>query len=73
MSVNGSFIEKTLLLGRISKHLLTHDTKKDFPYYNDIIADGKDAARLVEDLILFSSRDLLVYHKLLNLMNYSER
>ncbi|SEL01215.1 DNA polymerase III, tau subunit [Carnobacterium iners] len=60
MSVTGSLTQELMLT--YFEAVVTHDTKKGLFLLQEILADGKDAARFVEDLILFS-RDLLVYQQ----------
>lgn len=60
MSVTGSLTQELLL--SYFEAILTHDTEKGLSLLQSILAEGKDAARFVEDLILFS-RDLLVYQQ----------
>ncbi len=60
MSVTGSLTQELML--DYFEAIVTHDTKKGLSLLQEILADGKDAARFVEDLILFS-RDLLVYQQ----------
>ena len=60
MSVTGSLTQELMLA--YFEAVVTRDTKKGLFLLQEILADGKDAARFVEDLILFS-RDLLVYQQ----------
>lgn len=60
MSVTGSLTQELLL--EYFEAILTSQTNKGLSLLQEILADGKDAARFVEDLILFS-RDLLVYQQ----------
>lgn len=60
MNVTGSLTQELMLA--YFEAVVTRDTKKGLFLLQEILADGKDAARFVEDLILFS-RDLLVYQQ----------
>ncbi|MGX7419364.1 DNA polymerase III subunit gamma/tau [Carnobacterium gallinarum] len=60
MSVTGSLTQELLL--NYFDAILTHNTEQGLSLLQSILAEGKDAARFVEDLILFS-RDLLVYQQ----------
>lgn len=60
MSVTGSLTQELLLT--YFEAILTNDTEKGLAILQGILAEGKDSARFVEDLILFS-RDLLVYQQ----------
>ena len=60
MSVTGSLTQELML--SYFEAVVTRDTQKGLFLLQEILADGKDAARFVEDLILFS-RDLLVYQQ----------
>lgn len=60
MSVTGSLTQELML--SYFEAVVTRNTKKGLFLLQEILADGKDAARFVEDLILFS-RDLLVYQQ----------
>src|SRR5690606_38176492 len=44
------------------KAIIQNDTEKGLSLVQEILAEGKDVARFVEDLILFS-RDILVYQQ----------
>lgn len=60
MSVTGSLTQELLL--DYFEAIVTNNTEKGLSILQSILAEGKDAARFVEDLILFS-RDLLVYQQ----------
>ncbi|MEG0749175.1 MAG: DNA polymerase III subunit gamma/tau [Carnobacterium sp.] len=60
MSVTGSLTQELMLAYFDS--IVTRNTEKGLSLLQEILADGKDASRFVEDLILFS-RDILVYQQ----------
>lgn len=60
LSVTGSLTQEKLV--DYFSAILHHDTEKGLSLLQEILAEGKDAARFVEDMILFS-RDLLVYQQ----------
>ena len=60
MSVTGSLTQELLL--SYFDAIVMNNTEKGLSILQSILAEGKDAARFVEDLILFS-RDLLVYQQ----------
>ncbi|MGB3161692.1 MAG: DNA polymerase III subunit gamma/tau [Carnobacterium sp.] len=60
MSVTGSLTQEIMMA--YFEAIVNRDTKKGLFLLQEILVDGKDAARFVEDLILFS-RDLLVYQQ----------
>ncbi|SDQ38391.1 DNA polymerase III subunit gamma/tau [Carnobacterium viridans] len=60
MSVTGSLTQELVL--DYFDSIIQHNTEKGLSLLQSILAEGKDASRFVEDLILFS-RDLLVYQQ----------
>lgn len=60
MSVTGSLTQELVL--DYFDAIIQHKTEKGLSLLQSILAEGKDASRFVEDLILFS-RDLLVYQQ----------
>ncbi len=60
MSVTGSLTQELVL--DYFDAIIQHNTEKGLSLLQSILAEGKDASRFVEDLILFS-RDLLVYQQ----------
>lgn len=60
MAVTGSLTQERLI--EFFKSIIDHDTEKGLSLVQEILAEGKDVARFVEDIILFS-RDLLVYQQ----------
>lgn len=60
MSVTGSLTQELMLA--YFNAVLTRNTEKGLSLLQEILADGKDAARFIEDLILFC-RDILVYQQ----------
>ena len=60
MSVTGSLTQELVL--DYFDTIIQHKTEKGLSLLQSILAEGKDASRFVEDLILFS-RDLLVYQQ----------
>lgn len=60
MSVAGSLTQELVL--DYFDAIIQHKTEKGLSLLQSILAEGKDASRFVEDLILFS-RDLLVYQQ----------
>lgn len=60
MSVTGSLTQELIL--DYFDAIIQHNTEKGLSLLQSILAEGKDASRFVEDLILFS-RDLLVYQQ----------
>lgn len=60
MSVTGSLTQELVL--DYFDAIIQHHTEKGLSLLQSILAEGKDASRFVEDLILFS-RDLLVYQQ----------
>ncbi|MER1955575.1 MAG: DNA polymerase III subunit gamma/tau [Desemzia incerta] len=60
MSVTGSLTQERLI--GYFKAIIQNDTEKGLSLVQEILAEGKDVARFVEDLILFS-RDILVYQQ----------
>ena len=60
MAVTGSLTQDRLI--EFFKSIIDHDTEKGLSLVQEILAEGKDVARFVEDIILFS-RDLLVYQQ----------
>lgn len=60
MAVTGSLTQERLI--GYFKAIIQNDTEKGLSLVQEILAEGKDVARFVEDLILFS-RDILVYQQ----------
>lgn len=60
MAVTGSLTQDRLI--EFFKSIIDHNTEKGLSLVQEILAEGKDVARFVEDIILFS-RDLLVYQQ----------
>lgn len=60
MTVTGSLTQERLI--EYFRAMITHETEKGLSLVQEILAEGKDVARFVEDLILFS-RDLLVHQQ----------
>lgn len=60
MAVTGSLTQERLI--DYFKSMMNYDTEKGLSLVQEILAEGKDVARFVEDLILFS-RDILVYQQ----------
>ncbi|MFL2133206.1 DNA polymerase III subunit gamma/tau [Desemzia sp. FAM 24101] len=60
MAVTGSLTQERLV--EFFNAITQHNTEKGLSLVQEILAEGKDVARFVEDIILFS-RDLLVYQQ----------
>ncbi|MCM3513249.1 DNA polymerase III subunit gamma/tau [Carnobacterium inhibens] len=60
MSVTGSLTQELVL--DYFDAIIQHNTEKGLSLLQNILAEGKDSSRFVEDLILFS-RDILVYQQ----------
>ncbi|MBM6616009.1 DNA polymerase III subunit gamma/tau [Desemzia sp. RIT804] len=60
MAVTGSLTQERLI--EFFNSIIQYNTEKGLSLVQEILAEGKDVARFVEDIILFS-RDLLVYQQ----------
>ncbi|WP_062350928.1 DNA polymerase III subunit gamma/tau [Bacillus kwashiorkori] len=70
LMITGSVSQQ--VLSTIVKAILHHNSQEALKWLHKLIAEGKDVARLVEDLLLYY-RDLLLYKSSPDLVEYLEK